>query len=263
MLLDSYVAGTGRPIVVLPSLGLGHSAMRAAFEPAFSSATDWSRRYLDLPGTGGSPPGEPTSDAVLADVIATLDAALGTDESFLVAGWSYGGYLAAALARRMPERVAGLLMVCSGFKIRPADRDLSGVLASSPEPGWLASVPSRLHEYLSAAVGCQTATAANRVAAVLAANGPVDESYFDVLRADGFALSAEDPAADRATTYARPASFVCGRRDRIAGYRGVYENLGRFPDADYVLAAEAGHFLPVEQPDLFEGAVRSWLSRCT
>jgi hypothetical protein len=55
VLLESYVAGTGRPIVVLPS--------------------------LDLPGTGGSPPGEPTSDAVLADVIATLDAALGTDES--------------------------------------------------------------------------------------------------------------------------------------------------------------------------------------
>jgi pimeloyl-ACP methyl ester carboxylesterase len=162
VLLESYVAGTGRPIVVLPSLGLGHSAMRVAFEPAFSSATDWSRRYLDLPGTGGSPPGEPTSDAVLADVIATLDAALGTDESFLVAGWSYGGYLAAALAQRMPERVAGLLMVCSGFKIRPADRDLSGVLASSPEPGWLASAPSRLHEYLSTAVGCQTATAANR-----------------------------------------------------------------------------------------------------
>jgi pimeloyl-ACP methyl ester carboxylesterase len=81
VLLESYVAGTGRPIVVLPSLGLGHSAMRVAFEPAFSSATDWSRRYLDLPGTGGSPPGEPTSDAVLADVIATLDAALGTDES--------------------------------------------------------------------------------------------------------------------------------------------------------------------------------------
>jgi pimeloyl-ACP methyl ester carboxylesterase len=256
--LHSHAEGTGQPIVVLPSLGLDQSAMRAAFEPAFSNATGWSRIYLDLPGTGGSPPDEPTSDAVPADVIATLDAAVGTDEPFLVAGWSYGGYLAAALARRMPERVAGLLMVCSGFKIRPGDRDLSGVLGSSPEPGWLASVPSGLHEYLSAAVGCQTAAAASRVAAVLAASGPVDESYFDVLRADGFALSEED----QATACERPASFLCGRRDRIAGYRGVFESLGRFPDADYVLAAEAGHFLPVEQPYLFEGAVRSWLGRC-
>lgn len=63
------------------------------------------------------------------------------------------------------------------------------------------------------AVGCQTAAAASRVAAVLAANGPVDEAYFGVLRSAGFALSGQDLAAD----YERPASFVCGRRDRVAG----------------------------------------------
>ncbi len=243
--------------MVLPSLSLDTTAMRAAFEPVFPREAGWARIYLDLPGSGGSPPGEPASDAVLADVIATVDDLLGKDERFLIAGWSYGGYLAAAVARRLPERAAGLLMVCSGFKIRPADRDLGGVLAARPEPGWLAGVPPHLHEYLSAAVGCQTAAAAGRVAAVLAANGPVDEAYFGVLRSDGFALSDEGPPA----VYERPAVFVCGRRDRVAGYRGVYENLGHFPDADYVLAAAAGHFLPVEQPDLLAGAVRSWLRR--
>ena len=195
---------------------------------------------------------------MLADVIATVDALLGTDEPFLVAGWSYGGYLAAALARRLPERVAGLLMICSGFRIRSADRDLAGVLPSRPEPGWLAGVPAHLHEYFATAIGYQTAAAAGRGAAVLAANGPVDEAYFQILRSDGFALSDEDAAP----AWMRPASFVCGRRDRIAGYRGCYENLGRFPGADFVLAAEAGHFLPVEEPDLLAGTVRSWLSRC-
>ena len=258
MSLPSHVAGTGPPVLVLPSLSLDNTAMRLAFEPAFSGDAGWSRVYLDLPGTGGAPPGEPSSDAVLADVIATVDALLGTDEPFLVAGWSYGGYLAAALARRRPDRVAGLLMVCSGFRIRPADRDLTGVLPSRPEPGWLAGVPAHLHEYFATAIGDQTAAAAARAAAVLAANGPVDEAYFQVLRSDGFAVCDEDPAP----AFERPASFVCGRRDRIAGYRGCYENLGRFPRADFVLAAEAGHFLPVEEPGLLKGAVRAWLSRC-
>ena len=258
MPLHSYVEGTGRPVVVLPSLSLDSTAMRAAFDPAFLGVDGWARIYLDLPGSGGSPPGEPTSDAVIADVIATVGALLG-NEPFLIAGWFYWGYLAAALARRLPERVAGLLMACSGFKIRPADRDLSGVLPSHPEPGWLADVPARLHEYFATAVGYQTAAAAGRVAAVLAANGPVDEAYFGVLRSAGFALSDEDVVTD----YERPASFVCGRRDRVAGYRGVYDNLGRFPNAGYVLAAEAGHFLPVEEPDLFRSTVRSWLGRCS
>ena len=257
-LLPSYVVGDGRPVLVLPSLSLDAVAMRLAFEPAFPAGAGWSRVYLDLPGTSGSPPGEPSSDAVLADVIATADDLLGADEPFLVAGWSYGGYLAAALARRLPGQVAGLLMVCSGFRIQPADRDLTGVLPSRPEPGWLADVPAHLHEYLATAIGYQTAAVAGRAAAVLAANGPVDEAYFQILRSDGFAVSDEDaaPACER------PVSFVCGRRDRIAGYRGCYENLGRFAGADFVLAAEAGHFLPVEEPDLLAGAVRSWLSRC-
>jgi pimeloyl-ACP methyl ester carboxylesterase len=85
--LHSYVAGTGRPVVVLPSLSLDSTAMRAAFEPAFAGISGWSRVYLDLPGSGGSPPGEPTSDAVLADVVATVDALLG-GEPFPIAGWS-------------------------------------------------------------------------------------------------------------------------------------------------------------------------------
>ena len=33
--LPSYVAGEGRPVVVLPSLSLDAAAMRLAFEPAF------------------------------------------------------------------------------------------------------------------------------------------------------------------------------------------------------------------------------------
>jgi hypothetical protein len=130
--------------------------MRVAFGPASRGITDRARVYLGLPGTGGSPPGEPASDAVLADVIATVGALLGAETLC----W---------------ERIS----------------------RSSPPAA---------------------------------------------LRADPLF-----PVRTR-LIYERPASFVCGRRDRIAGYRNVYDNLIRFPKADYVLAAEAGHFLPVGLP---------------
>ncbi len=64
--------------------------MRAAFEAAFRGVTDRARACPRLPGTGGSPPGEPASDAVLAGVIATADALPGADEPFLVASWPSG-----------------------------------------------------------------------------------------------------------------------------------------------------------------------------
>jgi hypothetical protein len=88
--------------------------------------------------------GEPSSDAVLDAVSETVRSILGSDP-YLLAGCSYGGYLAAALARRTPAQVAGLLLVCTGTKIQPETRNLSGVRPATPEPGWLDGVPVDLH----------------------------------------------------------------------------------------------------------------------
>jgi pimeloyl-ACP methyl ester carboxylesterase len=99
--------GTGRSLVVLPWFGFDHAVMEAAFEPVFAGITGWRRIYVDLPGTGALMPVEPSSDAVLAAVSATVSEIIGGDGSALVAGCSYGGYLAAGLARRTPTLVSG------------------------------------------------------------------------------------------------------------------------------------------------------------
>ncbi|HEX8008402.1 MAG TPA: alpha/beta hydrolase [Trebonia sp.] len=174
MTLHVHARGEGMPVVVLPSFSLDGNAMAEVFEPAFEAIPGWSRLYVDLPGTGASPPGEPRSDAVLNEVAETLGSVLGSQRC-VVAGWSYGGYLAAGLARRVPRQVGGLLLVCTGFKIRPEDRNLAGVIPSVAEPDWLDDVPASLHDHFVHAVGCQTAAVASRVASVLACNGPVDE----------------------------------------------------------------------------------------
>lgn len=256
MPLQVHTRGEGRPLIVLPSFSLDHNAMAEALEPVFAVTSGWSRCYVDLPGTGASPPGEPRSDAVLDDIVRTIDSALG-DQRFVVAGWSYGGYLAAGLARRLPQRVGGLLMVCTGFKIRPQDRNLAGVLPSNPEPGWLADVPANLHDHFTHAIGCQTTAVARRVAAVLARNGPTDESYLAALRADGYPLSDEDAP----TPCSAPVCILTGRRDRVIGYADLFGALARYDHADYLAISNAGHYLPLEQPRLVEAAVLSWLGR--
>ena len=102
MTLHVQPHGKGRPLVVLPSFSLNHAAMATTVEPVFADLHGWRRLYVDLPGTGGSPPGEPRSDAILDAVVGTIRAELG-DERFAVIGWSYGGYLAAGVTRRLPE----------------------------------------------------------------------------------------------------------------------------------------------------------------
>ena len=72
MALNVDVLGEGDPLVVLPSFSLGRRAMARAVEP-FSVGDRWARLYVDLPGTGSSPAGEPHSDAVLDQVVGTVE----------------------------------------------------------------------------------------------------------------------------------------------------------------------------------------------
>ncbi len=257
MTLHVQPHGKGRPLVVLPSFSLDHAAMATTVEPVFADLHGWRRLYVDLPGTGGSPPGEPRSDAILDAVVGTIRAELG-DERFAVIGWSYGGYLAAGVTRRLPEQVSGLMMVCTGFKIRPDDRDLTGVLASTPQPGWLARVPPVLHGHFTHAVGSQTAEVGKRISAALNLNGPTDEAYLTSLRANGFALSDEGTP----TPCDAPVCFLTGQRDRVIGFASLSGALGSFERATYTSISSAGHYLPLEQPVLFAAVTQSWLAQC-
>ncbi len=257
MTLHVQSHGSGRDLVALPSFSLDHAAMAATVEPAFTDLAGWRRVYVDLPGTGGSPSGQPSSDAVLDELVGTIRAEVG-DGRFAVAGWSYGGYLAAGLSRRLPGQVSGLMMVCTGFKIRSEDRDLTGVLASTPQPGWLDHVPPHLHQHFTHAIGTQTAQTAERIVAALARNGSTDEAYLASLRADGFALS--DEAAE--TLCEAPVCLLAGQRDRVVGFASLSGALGSFDHATYTSISSAGHYLPLEQPAIFANVTRSWLARC-
>lgn len=257
MRLRVHLRGGGPPLLVLPPFSVSHKVMATVIEPAVSDAGSCRRIYVDLPGTGESPPTATSSEAVLESILESVDPHLG-DEPFAVAGWSYGGYLALGIARRQPERVLGLLAVCAAPKIRPEDRDLTGALASECEENWLADVPGDLHDHFRTAVGIQTRKVARRICTALALNGPTDEAYLSELRRDGFALTDEGSPVG----YGGPACFLAGRHDRVAGFIATFSALERYPGADFGLFSRAGHYLPIEEPGRFEAEALSWLRRC-
>jgi pimeloyl-ACP methyl ester carboxylesterase len=257
MTVSSQTFGAGPALVLLPWFGLSGAVMAAACEPALAES-GWRRIYLDLPGTGQSPAVQPNSDGVASAVAARI-ADLARGERVALAGCSYGGYIAAELARRHPDRVAGLLMICSGVRILPAERDLSGVdLPPDAEPGWLDAVPAQHHEHLVQAIGCPTRAVGDRLAAGLTENGPSDEPYLRELRATGYQLAAEKELSQLTVT----ATVAAGRRDRIAGFRDQFKLAAGNSAADYLLFHDVGHYLPFEQPERFRALALEWLVRC-
>jgi pimeloyl-ACP methyl ester carboxylesterase len=256
MPLAATILGDGQPIVLLPWFGHDGSAMARAFEPVFVPESPWQRIYLDPPGTGDSSPVEPSSDAVLDAVGETVRSIVG-DDSYLLAGCSYGGYLAAALARRAPTQVSALLLVCTGTKLDPSTRNLGGVTPATPEPGWLDGVPVDLHGYFGRAIGCQTRAVADRIAATFAGSVPNDDRYLETLRSTGYELTRGHLTAP----FGAPTLVLTGRNDQIAGYVDQFEDLARYPKASYVALNDAGHYLPFEQPERFTTLVGDWLKR--
>jgi pimeloyl-ACP methyl ester carboxylesterase len=254
------IEGQGTPIVVLPGFGLDRTVMSAAFEPVFSgspTANDWRRIYLDLPGCGETPAVEPTSDAVLGAIQESITVLLG-GAPFLLAGLSYGGYLAAGLARRLPDQVRGLLLVCSGVRIAAERRNLAGVLPSTPEPNWLVDVTDDLHEYFTRAIGRQTRAVGDRMSQLFEEIGPMDDDYLEELRETGYELSDEDSQQ----IFDGEVAVLVGRRDRVAGYQDQLGALANYSHGSFDVVADAGHYLPFERPDIFARRTLDWLARC-
>ncbi|MET7946801.1 alpha/beta hydrolase [Micromonospora sp. NPDC005324] len=249
-------AETGPPVVCLPMFGMTRAAMAAAFSPALAG-TGLREIYLDLPGHGDTPANcPPTSQAVLDTVCAWLGQHL--DAPVLLAGGSYGAYLATGIARQRPDLVRGLLLVCPGVTIARDSRDLPADPPLDAPTGWLDDAPAALHAHLDAALGHRRAAVVATVLAALNSGGPGDETFQQKLQT-GSDFALPDENAD--FVFDGPVSVITGRQDRIVGYADQFRALRRFPRGTYTVIDAAGHYLPYEQPALLRSLTQDWLRR--
>jgi pimeloyl-ACP methyl ester carboxylesterase len=248
-------AAPGPPAVCLPWFGTSRVTTREAFGPALTRAP-LRLIYPDLPGHGDAPAlPEATSEAVLAAVVTFIEEQV--QGPVLLAGASYGGYLAAAVARRRPDLVLGLLLVCPGVR---RDRDLPAEPDVPADADWLDGAPAGLHDHLERAVGHRTRAVVQRILAGLEAGGPGDEEYQAALQGgDGYFLTDED---DDSAVFDRPVAVVTGRQDRIVGFADQRRRMTGYRRGTFVTADLAGHYLPYERPDLLRCVSLDWLRRC-
>lgn len=198
---------------------------------------------LDLPGHGRSaPPGRETIDDY-ADVVQTLLEQMELDE-VIVVGHSMGGAIAQTLALRDLPRLAGLVLLASGARLRVSDAILGRPRAEFSEVvdfitryAWSPEAPAEV---------------------VANARQLLGENEPEIVQGDFAACNRFDVmAAVEGITH--PTLVIGGTADRMTPLKFSEFLADRMPGARLVTVEGGGHMMALEQPEVVAAAIRAFV----
>ena len=257
---DNGATGAAGELPVVVSNGLGASPAAWPFLDDADGprrAVTWHHR-----GLGGSarPADEDriTLDDHADDMLAVMDAA-GVDRA-LVVGWSVGVGVALEVARRAPDRVAGLLVLGGvaggGFRVLPSrtparvQRGLARAsawllrLVGPPVAGVISLLPRGLDALGSAGGDVLTPPPVRTLAEVAREFARHDWTWFSRLV---LAAGEHGPIPVEGVTV--PVTVVAGEFDTLAPVEDMVRLADGLPDARLV-RVPASHFVPLQFPEL-------------
>ncbi|ORA31645.1 3-oxoadipate enol-lactonase [Mycobacterium aquaticum] len=231
--VHAVVTGSGPAVVLSNSLGSTHrmwDAQIAELEQHFTVV-----RY-DTRGHGASPvpEGPYTIDDLADDVVVLLDR-LGIERSHIV-GLSLGGMTAMRLAARNPERVARMVLLCTGAELRPAQAwaDRAALVRSDGSHAVAAAVVDR---WFSPGYSGD--------------RGPW-EAMVAATPAEGYAGCCEAIAqldlSQQLSTITAPTLAIAGADDPATPPAKLEQIANAIPDAKLLVVEHAAHLANAEQP---------------
>ncbi len=200
---------------------------------------------LDLPGHGRSGGRGRSSIAdYAASIVAFMDAL--RLEKAVVAGHSMGGATAMTMALEYPQRVAGLVLVGTGARLRVLPAILEGTLDNFRDTIELI---------------CRLAYAPGT------ARELVRQGQHEMLQVDPQTIHDDFAACNSFDIMGQlegircPTLVICGTEDSLTPPKYSQYLVGRIAGAELKLIPAAGHMVTVEEPDLVAEAIRSTLTR--
>ena len=174
--------------------------------------------------------------------------------SFVMLGFSLGGYVALEIMRQAPERVEKLILVATNA--RPDSDELrqkrqvriARVEAGGFDDDLRTQFPNSVHE---SHAGDQALFELYRTMALEAGS----EAFIRQSRA----VAARPDQRGLLPGIRCPTLVVAADGDKIQPEPWTSELAAGIPGARLVTIGESGHFLPIEQPDRLSAALLEWL----
>jgi pimeloyl-ACP methyl ester carboxylesterase len=252
--------GTGRPLVFLHGWGVD---FRLWSHPIEAIDGPWKSRYrriyVDLPGMGRSI-GSKTltnSDHVLGVIEEFLARVIG-DDRYLLAGESYGGYLARGLAVRQGSRIDGLFLLCPLFLPGWRKGKVAPRVVLERDEAFLATLTeAQRREFQFLSVVQTEPLWRSYVHDIHLERLAENQGFLETQLSGGFSPDLEAAPL----IFDRPVLVLLARQDSEVGFEQQYELYKDFSRASILVLDKAGHNLQIERPGLFASAFVDFLER--
>ena len=210
-------------------------------------ADNYTSAAIDLPGHGGSSSVGFRGAADYAHYCVELADHLGW-ERFVLVGHSLGGAIALTVATYSVTRLAGLVLVDTGARLRVAPgvlerarRAAKGMDLAPTDPQW-SYAPTTPRAII------------DEVATINAEEDP-GVAYRDWIADDSFDFMS------RTQDITVPTLAICGAQDELTPLRNHLYFRDTIPDCELVVIDESGHWPYFEQPVVFDQTVRGFLDK--
>lgn len=256
------VIGEGRPVLCIHGFSLDHHMMSGCLEPIFEQLSGWKRIYLDLPGMGKTPGPDwiQNTDDMLDLVLAFVEKII-PNQSFTIAGESYGGYLAQGIVHKKPALVDGMMLLCPLTEADFSKRDNPPKNVLVQDLPFLEGLPSDEREEFQSFAVVQTKETWERTdSEVNVGIRAHDKDFLErIYSQENYKFSFNLYPLPQQMN--KPTLILLGRQDHIVGYEDTMKHLESYPRASLAVLDRAGHNLQIEQPTLFNTLVHEWLDR--
>jgi pimeloyl-ACP methyl ester carboxylesterase len=214
----------------------------------------------DLPGFGATPPmGDGLTPATMDDfaleVIGLADA-LGFDR-FAVAGLSMGGYVALAVRRRVPARVAGLALVDTRAEADGPDAKKGRVVDA--ERVMSAGMTHLVDRMLPVLVSPETHS--HRRGVVLEVEAMMRRANVAGVSGALRGMAVRPDARPDLPHIDSPTMVIVGADDAVTPPAMAHLMAAQIPKSEMAIIPHAGHLSPIERPEAVNAALRKLLRR--
>lgn len=252
--------GSGTPVIFIHGWSVDFHLWHNKVEAIRGSwKRQYRRIYFDLPGMGKSVAAKSirNSDDMLRNIEELLVFLIG-EKPYILAGESYGGYLARGLLAKQSDRIEGLFLLCP--LVVPGDRGgkVPEKTILERDDKFLATLSEKDRSefaYLSVVQNKKMWKDYKRD--IRLERLKENEGFLEVQLDGAFAVDPNQIDV----RFEKPVLLMLGKQDSEVGYEQQYDLYKTYSRASIIILDKAGHNLQIENRKLFNLSFLNFLER--